>query len=174
MEQRERKHPAHLPNIVRDNRPVIVFVTACAARRGVNTFANETMHRICLNAWASARSHRVGAYVLMPDHLHLFCAPAEPDAENVARWVRYWKALVTRTVRQSATGGACAGLAEVEQTLDPPGGTVFQRDCWDTQLRRGENYHDKWAYVRNNPVRCGLVAHAGEWAYCGVMHDLLW
>ena len=57
-----------------------------------------------------------------------------------------------------------------------PGGKrgVFQRDCWDTQLRKGENYAEKWHYVRNNPVRKGLVAEAKEWPWQGEIEVLQW
>ena len=233
-----RSHPAHLPSVVRFNTPVIFFVTVCAADRLANTFATPLMHRHVVDAWESATSHKVGAYVLMPDHIHLFCAPTSPEAENVAKWVRYWKSLVTRAIRGRPAGGARSedertlvppvlrpdsrsdGGASVrlpgsedEQTLVPPvlrpglrsdGGAsvrlpgsedeqtlvppvlrpglrskahespIFQRDCWDTQLRRGENYHEKWEYVRNNPVRLGWVAVANEWPFGGVLNDLLW
>ena len=195
-----RGHPAHLPNVARFNTPVIVFVTVCAADRATNTFANKTMHRILREAWEAAGAHKVGAYVLMPDHVHLFCAPTSPEAENVAKWVRYWKSVATRAVRGRSVGRACVctpgsmetGGASVglpgntdEQTLVPPvfrpdvrsgmhALPVFQRDCWDTQLRRGENYHEKWDYVRNNPVRRGLVCCAEDWPYWGVVNELVW
>ena len=186
-----RSRPAHLANVARFNTPVILFVTVCAADRATNTFANETMCQILREGWEAAGSHKVGAYVLMPDHLHLFCAPASPEAESVAKWVRYWKSLATRAVRGRPVGGACVCTpgGTDERTLVPPvlrpsvrSGegqasacpVVFQRDCWDTQLRRGENYRDKWDYVRNNPVRRGLVRCAEAWPYWGVMNDLVW
>lgn len=34
---------------------------------------------------------------------------------------------------------------------------LWQQDYWDRQLRSGESYAEKWNYVRNNPVRHGLV-----------------
>ena len=194
---RERKRPAHLPNRVRHNTPAIVFVTVCASDRTTNTFATDTMHEIQRVAWTMAGSHLVGADVLMPDHLHLFCAPAVPEAENVARWVRYWKSLVTREVRVRQEEGSSVRLTcceEDEQMLVPPGlrlgsrsgegrasarpavrpPSMFQRDCWDTQLRRGESYHDKLEYVRNNPIRRGLVECADAWPYWGVLNELVW
>jgi len=178
MDSCERKHPAHLPNLARTNTSVMLFVTVCASDRAVNTFANEPMHRILRVAWEAAGSYVVGAYVLMPDHIHLFCAPAAPEVENVARWVRYWKSLVTRSVRGRPVGMACVRMPENgdERTLVPPGPRpgVFQRDCWDTQLRRGESYHDKWEYVRNNPVRRGFVDDADMWPYWGVLRELVW
>ena len=111
-----RGRPAHLPNVARHNTPMIVFVTVCAADRAANTFAYETMHRILREAWEAAGSHKVGTYVLMPDHLHLFCAPSSPDAENVAKWVRYWKSLVTRAVRGRPVKGGQAFAYPVART----------------------------------------------------------
>jgi hypothetical protein len=52
--------------------------------------------------------------------------------------------------------------------------SIFQRDCWDTQLRVGDSYHEKWEYVRNNPVRKGLAASADEWLYWGIINELVW
>ena len=34
---------------------------------------------------------------------------------------------------------------------------IWQRHFWDTQLRRGESYDQKWDYVMQNPVRAGLA-----------------
>jgi hypothetical protein len=51
---------------------------------------------------------------------------------------------------------------------------IWQRSFWDTQLRRGDRYEDKWEYVRNNPVRHGLVARAEDWPYAGEINVLPW
>ena len=59
----------------------------------------------------------------------------------------------------------------VPPVRNPP---LFQRDCWDRQLRSGESYNEKWQYVRNNPVRKGLVAQADDWPYQGVITPLVW
>ena len=59
----------------------------------------------------------------------------------------------------------------VPPVRNPP---LFQRDCWDRQLRTGEIYTQKWEYVRNNPVRKGLVANADGWPYQGRMNILEW
>ena len=64
-----------------------------------------------------------------------------------------------------------AALPNVLFSRPPP---LFQRDCWDRQLRTGESYAQKWEYVRNNPVRKGLVAHADEWPYQGQVNVLEW
>ena len=72
-------------------------------------------------------------------------------------------AALPREMRADVTSAALPRL--------PP---LFQRDCWDRQLRTGESYAQKWAYVRNNPVRKGLVANADDWPYQGRMNILEW
>mgnify|MGYP003875432317 CR=1 FL=1 len=64
-----------------------------------------------------------------------------------------------------STGGA-GGTAPSQQ--------FWQRDFWDTQLRRGESYSAKWKYVRHNPVRAGLVPSADLWPYQGELNVLRW
>jgi hypothetical protein len=68
----------------------------------------------------------------------------------------YWKRLATRAIREE--------LPEFQ----------WQRDFWDTQLRRGESYSQKWEYVRENPFRHGLVSRAEDWPYQGEVHRLEW
>ena len=41
-------------------------------------------------------------------------------------------------------------------------GAVFDR-----LLRSDESYESKWLYVRDNPVRAGLVDAAEDWPYGG-------
>ena len=148
-----RRHPTHLPNIERFNQPVILFLTVCSNERRP-VLACERVHEALKKVWPQALQYCVGRYIVMPDHLHLFCAPTVRDPENVSRWAAYWKRLASRELNE----------------LTP----LWQRDCWDTQLRQGESYADKWAYVRNNPVRSGLVSHADDWPYQGCLNELRW
>ena len=45
---------------------------------------------------------------------------------------------------------------------------------WDTRLRRSESYAEKWNYIRENPMRKGLVAKTEDWPYQGMMNVLRW
>ena len=51
---------------------------------------------------------------------------------------------------------------------------LWQRGCWDVQLRQGENFAAKCEYMRDNPVRADLVANVGEWPYQGRLNNLMW
>ncbi len=67
----------------------------------------------------------------------------------------------------------CFGKSQF--TLARPGATTrLQADHWDTRLRSGESDDAKWEYVRNNPIRAGLVADAGDWPFQGELNELRW
>jgi putative transposase len=94
--------------------------------------------------------------MIMPDHIHLFCAPGEFPPIPLAPWVKFWKSQAARFWPEKG---------------DAP---VWQRDFWDTQLRRGDNYTEKWHYVVSNAVRAGLVQRAEDWPYQGELNVLRW
>jgi REP element-mobilizing transposase RayT len=144
----------HMTSFEAHNRPVIIFVTACTAKRR-KILASSSANEVILAAWAAASSWLVGRYVIMPDHIHLFCAPNVLEAPSLDRWMRFWKSLVTRG-------------------MDAKAGTVWQRHHWDRQLRSGESYDDKWEYVRSNPVRHGYVTNADDWPYQGELNEWRW
>jgi REP element-mobilizing transposase RayT len=87
-----------------------------------------------LDAWRKANAWIVGRYVIMPDHVHLFCAPVRADVP-LGKWIKYWKSLVTRSWQDAS---------------EKP---IWQLDFFDRQLRHDESYAAKWEYVRENPVR---------------------
>ena len=149
-----RKHPIHLAPAERHNRPIIIYVTACTAKRR-KILACPAVHQAIATAWAEASTWLVGRYVLLPDHIHFFCAPNGIDAPSLERWMRFWKSRVTAGLRQQI-------------------GEVWQRDHWDRQLRRGQNYDEKWEYVRHNPVRHGYVTDPDAWPYQGEINELRW
>src|SRR2546430_9618285 len=51
-----------------------------------------------------------------------------------------------------------------ERGVTPP---HWQKGFFDHLLRSQESAGEKWKYVRENPVRAGLVAHSNEWTYLG-------
>ena len=150
-----RRHPVHFPTVERHNTAEILLVTVCAKNRKP-ILGNQEVFDLLQRVWREAESWRVGRFVLMPDHLHLFCSPAEMPARSVKPWVRFWKAAASR---------------RWPRPKDQP---VWQVDFWDRQLRRGEHYGERWDYVRQNPVRAGLVKNADDWPWQGEINALRW
>ena len=131
----------------------IYFITACSVdRRPILDCdpLHDAFRSFCVNspqhgAW-------VGRYVLMPDHLHLFVSVVEISLSN---WVKSLKNTLSKTLRSL---GCYA--------------PHWQKGFFDHLLRSGESYSQKWDYVRENPVRAGLVAIPEDWPFAGEIHDL--
>jgi putative transposase len=143
---------AHIP-VSRDLREII-FVT-CAAKDRKAILARPEVHAMLREAWQSADAWLVGRYVIMPDHVHFFCARGT-GTHPLEAWMQYWKSLITRA------------------WPNPGEKPIWQRGHWDTRLRRGENYSAKWDYVRENPVRAGLCMDPETWPYQGELDLLPW
>ena len=79
----------------------------------------------------------------MPDHVHLLIAPSDRDAP-----VGNASGAIKRSVRQE--------LAAAWQ---------WQPGSFDRLLRSDESAEEKWQYIRENPVRAGLVINWQDWPY---------
>ena len=105
--------------------------------------------------WESAQERHgwmIGRYVVMPDHVHFLCTEQSAGAHHpLSRFIAGWKEWTAK--------GILGVLAEA--------GPLWQEEFFDHVLRSDESYGEKWAYVRDNPVRAGLVASWGAWPYQG-------
>jgi len=146
-----RRTPAKGVHIAFDQ-PNWVILTVCTEKRSpwlAQPIVQSALHKI----WAEqATAWLVSDYVLMPDHLHLFCAAHDLNC-SVEKWTGFWKAHSVRAL---------------------PGYGRFQAGCFHHRMRDGENYAEKWQYARENPVRKGLVRKAEEWRYWGRVHEIRW
>jgi putative transposase len=136
-------------------RSPIYFVTTCTANRR-KILAAPGIHETFLGFGQEGPLHGawIGAYVIMPDHLHLFVA-TDDEKKAISAWMKSLKNTISKTLREN-------GVA-------PP---HWQRTFFDHLLRSSESYSEKWNYVRENPVRAGLVAEAEDWPYMGVIFAL--
>jgi REP-associated tyrosine transposase len=145
---------AHLPSF----RPQsIVFLTAVTFERRP-LLSQPSSHKILRVIWersAERNGWYVGDYVLMPDHVHFF-AQATTGSDRMCDWVRMWKSVSSRQI------------TKVLNVRVP----VWQEDYFDRYLRSAESYGQKWQYVRNNPVRAGLVRCPEDWPYQGRIWSL--
>ena len=143
--------PPRLERIFADYQAPLWFVTFNTHRRR-RLLDNDLVHgrfqKFC--GKAASRYILVGRYVLMPDHAHLFVVG--PPELALAVWVRSLKLTLSNAI-----------------TMTRP---HWQEGFFDHLLRHGESYSEKWEYVRQNPVRAGLVKAPEEWPYQGELNLL--
>ena len=111
-------------------------------RRSV--LANDPAFNAFKAAVAKLRHWRVLAAILMPDHLHAFVAPTQDRNAKLGNFSAALKRWMRDELNVSWT---------------------FQPGCFDRLLRSDESLHEKWLYVRENPVRAGLVKRCKDWPY---------
>jgi putative transposase len=150
-ELHERKKPAAGMNVPAEG-CAVALVTVCTKDRSA-WLACEDVHAILADTWKHAVAWRTGKYVLMPDHLHLFAAFAGSDI-SLDAWVKYWKSIFSKR----------HGVPE----------HAWQSRSFHHRLRSGDSYAAKWEYVRNNPVRHGLVKTPEEWRFQGEIFGISW
>jgi putative transposase len=147
----ERKRPCQTVYTTPDA-PTIVFLTICTQNR-TPWLTNPKAHTLLAQTWQTSTAWLVGSYVLMPDHIHLFCSP-QSSTTPLTTWTRYWKRAFS--------------LAANEPTW------LWQSNQWHRRMRNQQNYRDQVNYMLQNPFRAGLIATPNSWPYSGTIHPLSW
>jgi putative transposase len=155
----DRRHLRRLDGVFSDSPTPVFFLTICTHRRRPY-LRDSKVADIVVDALGRAESRydwRVGRYVVMPDHVHFFCAPMTEQTRSLSRFIGYWKRASAARIRRRCL-------------------TCFrwQAEFFDHVLRSHESYAQKWDYVRANPVRAGLVEHPEEWPFQGQVSPLHW
>jgi putative transposase len=119
------------------------FVTICCEQRGLNQLARPgTGAGLLADATLYHQQNLwcLHLLLLMPDHLHAMVAVA--PGLRLSDAVRNWKRLTARMR-----------------------GVRWQRGFFDHRLRPGESLELKSSYIRENPVRAGLVSRREDWPF---------
>lgn len=122
---------------------MIYFVTICVKNRQ-SVLANAAAFDAFKTAVGKLHHWRVLAAMMMPDHLHLIVVPTEDRETKLGNF----SGALKRCMRD-----------QLNALWD------FQPGCFDRLLRSDESLHEKWLYVRENPVRAGLAKHWKDWPY---------
>ncbi|HEV2695978.1 MAG TPA: hypothetical protein VG347_24030 [Verrucomicrobiae bacterium] len=149
FEQPGRNYPASGVHISPTG-PNRVFLTVTTEKREP-WLAQASIQRSLHTIWQhTATAWLVSDYLLMPDHLHLFCAPRDLKF-TIERWMGFWKDKLSKSQPQAG---------------------IFQTRGFHHRLRDSESYSQKWKYVRENPVRHKLADRLEDWPYFGRVHDI--
>ena len=137
-----------------------IFLLTITTEKRRPWLTNKTIHQLLHQVWLDANAWLVGDYLLMPDHIHCFCAPSDLHF-GIERWIKYWKREFALERKRLA-----GPLALPQWT--------FQSRGWHHRLRDGESYSEKWLYVQENPVRKNLCKQIEDWPFKRKVFDLIW
>ena len=139
-----------LPRLIRLFEPTPLYFVTFWAHLPRPFLARDELHTAFVAYAECARDLdvAVGRYVIMPDHVHLFVR-GNPGF-RLGRWVGLLKQALAKAAR----------LPRAKTQL-------WEEEFYDHVLRSDEGYSQRWNYVRDNPVRAGLVKSAENWPYQG-------
>jgi putative transposase len=118
-------------------------VTICCQRRRANQLCHKEVARVIFGTakqYHSSERWHLELLLLMPDHLHTLIAI--PGDTNLSNLIRDFKRI---TARKAKIG--------------------WQRNFFDHRLRHDESEGEKAEYIRQNPVRAGLISSDTRWHY---------
>ena len=139
----ERRRLPHATPSWMDITSEVWFVTICCRDRDGDTLTNPaTAGRLIDSA---VHLHERGDWhvhllLLMPDHCHAILST--PGDRAIIKTIRDWKRWTARELQ-----------------------IKWQTDFFEHRIRNKESRSQKWDYIRENPVRAGLVERAEQWPY---------
>jgi putative transposase len=126
------------------------FITICCRWRGTNQLCKDDVSPVLFET--ARRYHEllrwyVKLLLLMPDHLHMLIGV--PGDTELSKLIRDFKRVTARLTK-----------------------IAWQRNFFDHRLRHDESESEKAAYIRENPVRAGLIGPDEKWLYAISRDDL--
>ena len=136
--------PHEVPPHIRPNpEDDVFFITIGCKQRGTNQLAKDEIWKAILETLLLRESKgeiQIRLVLAMPDHLHgLFIFHGVKPMKQVIRDFKSW-------------------MANSQ-------GIKWERDFLDHRLRSWESAYQKGEYIRENPVRAGLLEISEEWEY---------
>jgi REP element-mobilizing transposase RayT len=115
--------------------------------------ARQAMLQHCL--YDHGKRYQLHAAVVMPDHVHLLLTPLRDEKGWPYGLPAILKALKGTSARSiNKLSGSC--------------GPVWQEESFDHVLRSQESFAEKLEYIRQNPVRRGLVRKPDDYPWLWV------
>jgi len=124
-------------------------------REPFSAAARDLVLACCLKG--NDRTMRLHAAVIMPEHVHLLLTPL-PNDQGWPFPLKYILKLIK--------GASAHGVNQLSGT----GGRVWQDESFDHVLCSGESFGEKLEYIRQNPVRRGLVETPDDYPWLWVEH----
>jgi len=126
-----------------------IHVTICTDNKE-KIFNSEANAKIVINELLKTvkdLKFRILCYCLMPDHLHVIISPGESTIP-LSKFLNVFK-------------GRTAAVFKDKENLRK----IWQRPAFDHVIRTEEDLRAIIEYIRNNPVRKGIVENANDYPY---------
>jgi REP element-mobilizing transposase RayT len=138
--QGKYEYRRRLPHYQKDDRAL--FVTFCSSPYPLPESVRDIVLGHCLHDQGTKAA--IHAVVVMPEHVHLLMTPLRDADGDLYSLVE---------ILQAIKGASAHSLNRALGRSGP----VWQEESFDHVLRGEESFSEKVEYIRQNPVRRGLV-----------------
>jgi REP element-mobilizing transposase RayT len=135
--------PPRIPNLLTWEQRTVYFVTICVEGRR-RVLDNPEAWAACRAVWNRLDRWEVLCAAAMPDHLHMIVAPMHDREESLSAFLKWFKRWFNEAVQPE---------------------WKWMEGGFDRLLRSDESIGEKWEYIRQNPVRAGLVERWEDWPF---------
>jgi|HubBroStandDraft_6_1064221.scaffolds.fasta_scaffold1065868_1 REP element-mobilizing transposase RayT len=147
--ERKYEYRRMLPHYQKAGR--VLFVTFCKGNRiAFAPEARDVVLEHCLHD--NGKRYDLHAAVVMPDHVHLLLLPLRDE--------KGWPYSLP-TILKLLKGTSARSVNKLMGCYGP----VWQEESFDHVLRSQESFEEKLEYLRQNPVRRGLVKKAEDYKW---------
>lgn len=132
----------------------VFFITINCKPRGQNHLTAGDLPARLFDSITFLRDRRTWfpeMFLLMPDHLHALVSFSWEQDRGMNRVLADWK-------RYAATQF----------------GISWQRDYFDHRIRSEQDHQSTWFYIRENPVRAGIVETYDQWPHVWLPNSIGW
>jgi REP element-mobilizing transposase RayT len=149
---RKYEYRRRLPHYQKDDRAL--FVTfCCGCLDPLPESVRDIVLRHCLHDQGTKAA--IHAVVVMPNHVHLLLTPLRDLDGNL-----YGLVEILQGIKSASAHSLNRALRR--------SGPVWQEESFDHVLRSEESFSEKMEYIRQNPVRRGLVSVAEDYRWLWV------
>lgn len=151
--QRQSRGASHIPPQWVTTEAVF-FITINCKPRGMNHLTTGDLPARLFESVTFLRDRRTWfpeMVLLMPDHLHALISFTWEKDHGMNRVLADWKRFTAIKL-----------------------GISWQRDYFDHRIRSEQDHQSTWYYIRENPVRAGLVKSYDQWPHVWLPTAIGW
>ncbi len=121
---------------------------------GSGVLCEPTTAKCVIENWRhfDGQRYKLIAWVIMPTHVHVLIQQYE--TASLPHIVQSWKSYTGRRLKALFPHACIAG-------------EFWMREYWDRYIRDENHFHAALDYIRQNPVKAGLVVDPNDWPYTG-------
>ena len=153
---RRYEYRRRLPHYQRDDRPLFVTFRT-SSRFALSPEARRLVLQHCFHD--NGKTIHLHAVVIMPDHVHLLLLLLRDENDRPFAMVDILQCLKSTTAHR---------INRLLRTSGP----VWEEESFDHVLRSDESLREKCEYIRQNPVKAGLVARPEDYRWLWIEPEL--